>query len=182
VRNSTRAPLDPTDEVVACIAERALAFQGWPDDTFIERMWTQKYEPGGHYGGHFDWAGDLRRKAGRVSTFMVYVACENCIGGGTTFPKLDKKAVGEKWCDMVECEETPEKQGITFKPVAGNAIYWENFRPDGRGWEDLWHMADRVVEGEKVGLNIWSWFQEGYGNMFEEQRNQFYGKGTSDEL
>jgi prolyl 4-hydroxylase len=181
VRNSTRAPLDPEDELVACIADRTLAFQGWPADTFVERLWTQKYEAGGHYGAHFDWSGDLRRRAGRVSTFMVYVGCEGCVGGGTTFPKLDRKVVGEKWCDMVECEgPSASGPGITFKPVAGNAIYWENFRPDGRGWDDLWHKADRVIEGEKVGLNIWSWFQEGHGKTYEEQRNQFYGK--EDEL
>ena len=49
--------------------------------------------------------------------------------------------------------------GVVFKPVAGNAVFWENFRPDGSGraYEETWHAGLRVEEGTKVGLNIWSW-------------------------
>lgn len=49
--------------------------------------------------------------------------------------------------------------GVTFKPLAGNAAYWENFRPDGtgRGWDETWHAGLPVKEGTKVGLNIWTW-------------------------
>lgn len=140
----------------------------------MEQIWTQRYLSGGHYGHHFDWAGDLRRrKAGRVSTFMVYVGCEGCKGGGTRFPRLPK-VDKEALCDVVECEqgEGEDGLGVTFKPVAGNAIYWENFRPDGKGWEELWHAALPVEEGVKVGLNIWSWFQEGLGATFKQQNEK----------
>ncbi|KAK0710887.1 hypothetical protein B0H67DRAFT_667875 [Lasiosphaeris hirsuta] len=49
--------------------------------------------------------------------------------------------------------------GVVFKPVPGNAVYWENFRPDGtgKGYDETWHAGLPVVKGVKVGLNIWSW-------------------------
>lgn len=49
--------------------------------------------------------------------------------------------------------------GVVFKPLAGNAVYWENFRPDGtgRGWDETWHAGLPVKQGTKVGLNIWTW-------------------------
>jgi prolyl 4-hydroxylase len=80
--------------------------------------------------------------------------------------------MGDEWCDIVECDEQSESEGITFRPLAGNAIYWENFRADGRGWDELWHWAEKVEGGEKVGLNLWSWFQEGYGNIWREEGDE----------
>lgn len=52
-----------------------------------------------------------------------------------------------------------ERGGVVFKPLVGNAVYWENFRADGsgRGYEESWHAGLPVVQGVKVGLNIWSW-------------------------
>ena len=43
-----------------------------------------------------------------------------------------------------------------FKPRAGNAVYWENFRADGTGYDETWHAGLPVTKGVKVGLNIWS--------------------------
>lgn len=56
-------------------------------------------------------------------------------------------------------QEHHENAGTVFKPIAGNAVYWENFRPDGtgRGWQETWHAGLPVEKGTKVGLNIWSW-------------------------
>ncbi|KAH9884448.1 hypothetical protein F4778DRAFT_787753 [Xylariomycetidae sp. FL2044] len=101
-------------------------------------------------------------------------------GGGGGGGRAGKE--GEDiWCKWVECgEETEEgkegeegeggdggvgsrekerKTGVTFRPIAGNAVFWENFRPDGtgRGWEETWHAGMPVTKGTKVGLNIWSW-------------------------
>ncbi|KAM0284406.1 hypothetical protein ACHAQH_001982 [Verticillium albo-atrum] len=58
-----------------------------------------------------------------------------------------------------EASRERKKQGVVFKVIPGNAVYWENFRPDGsrRGWEETWHAGLPVKEGVKVGLNIWSW-------------------------
>jgi prolyl 4-hydroxylase len=90
-----------------------------------------------------------------------------CEGGGTNFPRL-KRPGGKDWCRFLECEEDEQggesgqgqvKEGITFKPIKGNAIFWENLRPDGTGYPETWHAAYPVTSGTKVGLNIWSWYQ-----------------------
>ena len=49
-----------------------------------------------------------------------------------------------------------QKGGTLFKPIPGNAVYWENFAPDGRGYDETWHAGLPVKKGSKVGLNIWS--------------------------
>lgn len=96
---------------------------------------------------------------------MVYLAAD-CVGGGTNFPKLGWPG-SRAWCRFLECDGDSEgssdsggkTEGITFKPIKGNAIFWENLRADGRGIPETWHGAFPVKEGTKVGLNIWSWYQ-----------------------
>jgi len=162
VRKSEVALLE-RDEVVKCIEDRARKFQGWRPGLFIERLRTQRYGIGGHYGYHFDWSGGMRgRGADRVSTFMVYVEA-NCTGGGTEFPKLERP-VSRNWCRFIECDdkgevEGEERQGVTFKPIQGNAVYWENLRADGSGYPETWHAGNPVTSGSKIGLNIWSWYR-----------------------
>lgn len=86
---------------------------------------------------------------------MVWVdASEDIEGGGTEFPYLDKRWEGEKWCEALECGN--EREGTTFRVKPGNAVFWENFAGDGRGWEETWHAGLPVTKGQKVGLNIWS--------------------------
>lgn len=113
---------------------------------------------------------------------MVWVdAAQDLEGGGTEFPYLRRRGVSKVWCRWVECaastssggsdssssheekakdpHEDGEDMGLIFKPAPGNAVFWENFRPDGtgRGWEETWHAGLPVRKGFKVGLNIWSW-------------------------
>ncbi|KAE8345259.1 hypothetical protein BDV24DRAFT_159618 [Aspergillus arachidicola] len=153
-RLSDRALL-PRTNTVRCLENRAKAFQGWRPHLYIERMWAQRYNASGHYRHHYDWAGSSARGGDRASTFMVYLGDE-CTGGGTNFPRF-KRPRDEKWCRFVECEN--EAEGVTFRPVKGNAIFWENLRPDGSGYLETWHAAFPVTGGTKVGLNIWSWYQ-----------------------
>ncbi|KAL3441232.1 hypothetical protein BJX65DRAFT_289028 [Aspergillus insuetus] len=156
-RLSDRALL-PRDSVVRCIESRARAFQGWKPYLYIERMWAQRYNVSGHYTHHYDWAGTAKGRGGdRLSTFMVYLKAE-CKGGGTNFPRL-RRPRDKRWCEFVECEQHDGREGVTFKPVKGNAVFWENLRADGSGYPETWHAAFPVEEGEKVGLNIWSWYQ-----------------------
>ncbi|ORY69514.1 uncharacterized protein BCR38DRAFT_405225 [Pseudomassariella vexata] len=171
IRDSEIAVL-PRTELVRCIERRALAFQGFREDLWVERLRTQRYVAGGHYSHHFDW-GSGARGWGRLSTFMVWAASEGVEGGGTEFPLLRRRDEKGDWCGWVECPELGGKEGeeqgelaegervlgVTFMPVAGNAVFWENFRPDGtgRGWEETWHAGLPVRKGVKVGLNIWSW-------------------------
>ncbi|KAL4810329.1 hypothetical protein BDV18DRAFT_56136 [Aspergillus unguis] len=157
-RLSDRALL-PRDDIVRCIEARARSFQGWKPHLYIERMWAQRYNVSGHYTHHFDWAGTAKGRGGdRLSTFMVYLQAE-CKGGGTNFPRL-RRPRDKRWCEFIECEgKAAEAEGVTFKPVKGNAVFWENLRSDGSGWPETWHAAFPVEEGGKVGLNIWSWYQ-----------------------
>lgn len=184
VRDSEVA-LIPRDEVVRCIEARARAFQGWREEQWIERLRTQRYRPGGHYDHHFDWSSSYGGW-GRVSSFMVWVSgspedqASPLVGGGTEFPLLLKRgSLQEKWCRFTECDEKAVEvesgssdsghttgglaknadAGVVFKPLAGNAVYWENFRSDGtgRGWDETWHAGLPVIAGTKIGLNIWTW-------------------------
>lgn len=168
IRRSQKAPL-PREETVKCIEERARRFQGWRPHTFIERIWAQKYEEGDHYNYHYDWS-IATHDSGRVSSFMVYLQGD-CKGGGTHFPRLVKPN-GREWCDFIECDvaslnnttrssKNSLAEGVIFKPLAGNAIYWENMRSDGTGYPESWHAGLPIESGIKIGLNIWSWFQEG---------------------
>lgn len=184
VRDSEVAVI-PRDQIVRCIEARARSFQGWRDEQWVERLRTQRYRPGGHYNHHFDWSSSYGGW-GRVSSFMVWVDASPgdqpnpLVGGGTEFPWLEKPAgLHEKWCRFVECDDKDEKMGssssesdghigglakdrgtgVVFKPLAGNGLYWENFRPDGTGsgWDQTWHAGLSVQAGTKVGLNIWTW-------------------------
>lgn len=98
---------------------------------------------------------------------MAWVhADEELAGGGTEFPMLRARSGGKgDVCRFVECDEDEEgkesgedqqEKGTVFKVKPGNAVYWENFSPDGRGYDETWHAALPVEKGVKVGLNIWT--------------------------
>jgi len=83
---------------------------------------------------------------------------------GTEFPRIKMPNVQKgRWCEFLECGnnrpdgEYGDDTGVTFKPIKGNAIFWENLGPDGRGYEQTFHAGLPVKSGTKVGLNIWSW-------------------------
>ncbi|KAM7188669.1 hypothetical protein V8F20_010472 [Naviculisporaceae sp. PSN 640] len=169
VRDSEVAVIPRTD-IVRCIEDRARAFQGWRDQVWVERLRVQRYNPGGHYNHHFDWSSSYGGW-GRVSSFMVWVDDSHgqLQGGGTEFPLLTPRQ-DPRWCKFVECRNVADDGGeraadsgaspsVVFRPLAGNAVYWENFRSDntGRGYDETWHAGLPVERGVKVGLNIWSW-------------------------
>ncbi|KAH9832430.1 prolyl 4-hydroxylase subunit alpha-3-like [Teratosphaeria destructans] len=156
VRKSEKAMID-RDTTVQCIESRALAIQGWPKDTFIERLWTQRYNTTGHYDYHYDWA-TASKTSRRQSTFMVYLQAD-CEGGGTNFPKLERPT-DARWCDFIECDGKDE--GVTFKARKGAAVFWSNFDADGRGYQETIHAGMPVRSGTKIGLNIWTWFLAGH--------------------
>ncbi|KAK4541439.1 hypothetical protein LTR36_008040 [Oleoguttula mirabilis] len=163
VRKSEKALVD-RDHTVQCIEQRALSIQGWPQETFIERLWTQRYNTSGHYAQHYDWA-TASKAARRVSTFMVYLSAD-CTGGGTNFPRIERPGDDDaRWCEFLECgvdATTEEGQGVTFKARKGAAVFWMNFDADGRGYKETIHAGMPVTGGTKVGLNIWSWYQAGH--------------------
>lgn len=81
----------------------------------------------------------------------------------TNFPKL-KMPFDNRWCRFLECDQGDDApEGVTFKARKGAAVFWLNFNPDsGRGYPETIHRAMPVTSGTKVGLNIWSWYQEGH--------------------
>lgn len=170
IRLSSKALLPRTSPAVTCIEDRARAFQGHRPDVFIERLYAQRYSKGGHYAHHYDWA-SATGTGGRVSSFMVWLD-DGCVGGGTNFPRL-KRHGGREWCDVVDCDDGGVHQGTTFKPIAGNGVYWENFREDGTGYQESLHAGLPVHQGSKVGLNIWSWWQPGLEKALRERRADY---------
>lgn len=182
IRNSTTAPLAVDDALSVCIARRAQSIQGWPKDLWLEKLMAQRYiAPYGHYSHHYDWASPSgkagrRQAGGRQSSFMVWLN-DPAKGGGTNFPRVplhnslaDRKGVKSEWCRFVECESEVARrhEGTTFKALEGNAVFWENFRQDDGGLvEESWHAGLPVEEGEKWGLNVWSWWLPGWNRESE---------------
>ncbi|KAK3348890.1 2OG-Fe(II) oxygenase superfamily protein [Lasiosphaeria hispida] len=157
--HSTTVPRDP---VVRCIETRALVFQGYDTPrSHLEPLQLVKYGPTERYHFHTDWftsAAETAAGGNRVSSFFAYVHVANdTTGGGTNFPRLDA-VTDERWCEqgIVECDE-PWENGVTFRPVEGNAVFWENLvSGTGRGDERTLHAGLPVTGGGKIGMNIWT--------------------------
>lgn len=147
----------PRDEIVLRVEKRALALQGWRgENTYMQKMKTQRYGVNGFYNFHYDW--DILVKDGnRVTTYMVYLVA-NCTGGGTNFPRLQRPN-DSRWCNVIDCEDD-EYSGVTFKPRVGAAVFWENMHPNGSFHRGVRHASLPVKSGHKVGLNIWGWDKE----------------------
>jgi len=150
----------PRDSVVHCIESRALSFQGLSTPrTHLEPLQLVQYGHNQAYHLHTDWFNQPSQLASefggnRLSSFFVYVAASNLTGGGTNFPVLEAPA-DEKWCEYVDCDE-PWENGVTFKPIPGNAVFWQNLGEDGVGDERTIHAGLPVSSGEKLGMNIWT--------------------------
>jgi prolyl 4-hydroxylase len=90
----------------------------------------------------------------RLTSFFAYVATSNLTGGGTNFPTLDAPN-DEWWCQFVDCDE-PWDNVVTFRPVPGNAVFWQNLLEDGSGDPATIHAGLPVTSGSKLGMNIWT--------------------------
>lgn len=150
----------PDDPVVSCIEQRAVDFQGYMPLSRLEDIQVVKYAVGDHFRPHFDWFAGMTNP--RVSTFFVYLACDGedgmggeCEGGATQFPHYSG-AFSRRWCEegFVDCEDDSGVGGVAFRPVAGNAVFWENLYPNGTGHPGVWHAGMPVKSGRKVGMNI----------------------------
>ncbi|KAF4630339.1 hypothetical protein G7Y89_g7801 [Cudoniella acicularis] len=114
----------PQDEVVRCIEDRALHFQGFDTPrTHLEPLQLVQYFKGQNYHFHTDWfsaASQTTSEVGgnRLTSFFVYVEAGNVTGGGTNFPILDAPK-DDRWCEFVDCDESFDN-GVTFKPLPGN--------------------------------------------------------------
>lgn len=149
------------DAVVECIEDRALAFQGFATPpSHLEPLQLVRYGPGEQDDDvHGDWFADpsYRRAASggnRISTLFALVHVRNdTTGGGLNFPLISAPA-DDRWCDVVDCDE-PWENGITFRPIEGNAVYWENLIPQtGEGDRRTLHAGLPLTSGEKLGLSV----------------------------
>lgn len=149
------------DDVVRCIESRALDFQGYDiPRSHVEPLQLVKYGLGEQYRFHTDWFTNAAHATAaeggnRRSSFFAYVHVSNATtGGGTNFPVLSAPR-DERWCGIVDCDE-PYEHGVTFRPVEGNAVYWENLLANGVGDERTLHAGLPVTSGHKIGMNIWT--------------------------
>ena len=154
-RSSMTAKL-PKDNVISNIESRARGFPFYKEVGDFQPMVVQNYGTAGQYRDHFDWYNDAHAVGGNVaSTFFVYIYA-NCTGGGTNFPRLIPPE-DEKWCEFIDCDR-PVDDGITFLPIMGNAVYWENINMQtGVGHPKTLHAGMPVTSGNKMGLNMWTW-------------------------
>ncbi|SPO03616.1 uncharacterized protein DNG_06299 [Cephalotrichum gorgonifer] len=162
IRTSSSTTLPPSDPVISCIESRAASFQGaHTPPSHLEPIQLVRYAAGEHYHFHTDWFpsadhAPLAHGGQRVSSFFGYVGVgADTTGGGTNFPVLDVPDDDEAWCEFVDCDEEYER-GVTFKPVEGNVVYWDNVGSDGEGDHRTLHAGLPVTAGWKVGMNIWT--------------------------
>lgn len=154
-RLSMTAKLDRTDDVIKGIEQRARSFPFYKRFGDFMPIVVQNYGISGQYRDHYDWFDDEHAVGGNIaSTFFVYIHA-NCTGGGTNFARLTAPD-NEKWCEFIDCDR-PLDEGVTFKPIMGNAIYWENLHDDESGHELTLHAGMPVTTGNKMGMNMWTW-------------------------
>ena len=66
----------------------------------------------------------------------------------------------ERWCKFVNCDAGWD-DGVTFRPIARNAVYWRNLQNVKTGKERTGdrrtlHSGQPVQRGKKLGMNIWT--------------------------
>ncbi|KAF5637178.1 prolyl 4-hydroxylase alpha subunit [Fusarium sp. NRRL 52700] len=148
------APVPRNDSITRGLVNRARRLQGWRgNSTLIEQMKAQRYPVNGFFAWHEDYDGRMNI-GNRITTFMVYLN-DDFTGGGTNFPLIERPA-DKKWCEIIECEDT-EYPGVTFKPIKGSAVFWENMYPNGSFHPDVRHASLPIKSGQKLGLNIFGW-------------------------
>lgn len=189
---STNVPRDKVVQCIEERALLFQGLFGQHQHDRLEPLQLVKYGPAQHYHYHTDWFTDgvhatAAKGGNRVSSFFAYVhvsgtnateaapeaatAAEGgqkggrkstgkLLGGGTNFPLLTAPA-GSEWCTFIDCDE-PWERGVTFRPVQGNAVYWDNLLPRAEGEATrtgdprTLHAGLPVVSGEKIGMNIWT--------------------------
>jgi prolyl 4-hydroxylase len=92
----------------------------------------------------------------RATTFFVYLLVQ-CEGGATIFPDVSRPAARE-WCDILRCEDEKGNPIEHLEVLAkeGTAVFWHNFKTSGELDELTLHAGADVLNGTKIGLNIWT--------------------------
>lgn len=128
--------------------------------SFRHHFLLSRYHQNQQYREHYDWFGpenaEIALSGNRVSSFFVYLVT-NCTGGTTVFPNVSRPK-SSKFCGILKChdEQGKDVEYLEVEPKAGTAIFWYNLDPAGNTDENTLHAGRPVVEGTKVGMNIWT--------------------------
>jgi prolyl 4-hydroxylase len=171
-RTSSSAPLELSHPLVSCIIARARRFMGTtlqPHEPFSTPQLV-RYYPSQRYDLHTDfWPQHQRMNDGsgrlfnRVASFFVFLR-DNCTQGETYFPAvdvLDKDAERDGGLEglfggkVARGGMEGQENGVKFRPIRGNAVFWVNIGQDGVGDRRVVHAGLPVGDGEKIGLNLW---------------------------
>lgn len=171
-RISETAWLPSPDPVVSCVRARAAEFEGYAPDMTLDRLAAVRYPVGGRFNIHYDWDGRRTKRVDRRTSFFATLEADHVVGGATYFPFVDVPAwgnaakFGRPWCRWIECgsdasgegaeAEGGRREGVAVKPIKGNALFWVNFDELGTGIDETAHAGEPVLNGTKIGLNIWS--------------------------
>jgi prolyl 4-hydroxylase len=158
------------EDVIRCVEERASVFQGHVPVENIENLQVVRYIPvvkltryfeKQQFRAHYDWLDPKREdymgpSGNRVTSFFVYLVAD-CVGGTTIFPEVWRPLAPE-WCETLECYDENGKQieHVVVKPKVGRAIFWYNLDAYGETDSETLHSGAPVINGTKVGLNIWT--------------------------
>ncbi|KAK5655254.1 hypothetical protein OQA88_5821 [Cercophora sp. LCS_1] len=153
------------DPVVRCIVNRAATFQGYLSPSLVEPLQVVRYRQSEHFSLHHDAFDYKQGRPNRRSSFFVILKSEDVVHGGTNFPRIQPFQSGsvqnqQRWCEIMDCEDGKMPDGVVVKPVTGSANFWLNLEADGSRREQLWHAGDRLLNGTKYGMNIFSWTAE----------------------
>lgn len=117
-------------ETVRAIELRAALLAQMPV-SHLEALQVLKYSPGGWVGLHNDaWEHGALRGTRRLKSVLIYLTTNS--DGATRFPNI----------------------GLKVLPVAGDALAWANYAPNGKLDPLVLHDGD-VASTEKVCINCW---------------------------
>lgn len=158
-RKSETAWLPSSDPVVSCVRQRAAEFEGYAPNATIDTLAAVRYTPGGLFGMHHDWDTSRNKDIDRRTSFFATLESDNCTGGSTHFPYVTpawagSERFGRPWCKWIDCDFADG--GVAVKPIKGNALFWVNFREDGTGIQETVHAGQPLLQGTKIGMNIWT--------------------------
>ena len=156
-RTSSTAFLPDDDPIVERVITRASNFQGYTRRGDHEGLQLTRYNTGQQYKPHWDHEQDRWPSSNhteRITTFFAILeaTCDEC---GTSFPALtvDWSKEDSRWCRFVDCKDG---EGLTIKPIPGNALFWKNLNGTGVGDARTLHAGLPAKTGVKTGLNIWT--------------------------
>jgi prolyl 4-hydroxylase len=156
-RTSSTAVLNSSDPVVQRIISRASSFQGYTSLEDHEPLQMTRYSAGQEFKPHWDhrqFEPVPENETQRITTFFAILeaTCETC---GTRFPdlRIDWSKEDTRWCQFVDCND---HEGVTIRPITGNALFWKNLDNAGAGDPRTLHAGLPPIAGVKTGLNIWT--------------------------